>query len=97
MENDKFQELVLQHFQFITDELNNLKGGQQRLESKVDKIELRMESEIIDKIKDLFDGYNLRGDQIENLQKHLDERLDSIELDAGYLVSRVSRLEKAAK
>lgn len=90
MENDKFQELVLH-------ELKNLKVGQQRLESKVDRIELRMESEIIDKIQALFDGYNLRGDQIENLKKHLDERLDSIELDAGYLVSRVSRLEKAAK
>ena len=74
-----------------------LKTSVQKVESKVDKLELRLENEAFNKIGALFDGYSLRGDQIENLQKHLDQRLDSIEIDTGYLVSRVARLEKIAK
>ena len=74
-----------------------LKASVQRLDVKVNKLDTRMESEVIDKIGALFDGYSLRGDQIEHLQKHLDERLDSIEIDTGYLVSKVARLEKLAK
>ena len=74
-----------------------LSQSQDRLENKVDKLEMRMESEVIEKIRALFDGYSLRGDQIENLQKHLDQRLDSIETDVGYLVSRVVRLEEIVK
>ncbi|KJS02633.1 MAG: hypothetical protein VR68_02615 [Peptococcaceae bacterium BRH_c4a] len=74
-----------------------LTQGQDRLENKVDKLEIRMESEVIEKIRTLFDGYSHRGDQIERLQKHIDQRFDSIEIDTGYLVSRVARLEKLAK
>jgi len=74
-----------------------LKTGIQKVESKVDKLELRMEDEAFNKIGALFDGYSLTGDQIERLQKHLDERLDSIENDTRYLVARVARLEKLAK
>lgn len=60
MDNLKFQELVLQQFQAITGELKSLKDGQQRLDSKVDKLELRMESEVIDKIQVLFDADKVR-------------------------------------
>lgn len=74
-----------------------LRQGQDRLEDKVDKLEIRMENEVIDKVRALSDGYSLRGDQIEKLQKHLDERLDSIEIDTRYLVHRVSTLEKMVK
>ena len=78
-------------------ELQELRQGQGRLENKVEKLEVRMEHEVIEKVGALFDGYSLRGDQIENLKTHLDERLDRIEKDTHYLVSRVSRLEKLAK
>ncbi|MBF7082644.1 hypothetical protein IT084_06595 [Desulfallas sp. Bu1-1] len=65
--------------------------------SEVKSTLVKFESDITPKIGALFDGYSLRGDQIENLQKHLDERLNSIEIDTGYLVARVARLEKLAK
>lgn len=68
-----------------------------RVEKIQVRFETRVENEVIDKIRILFDGYSLRGDQIENLQKHLDERLDSIESDTRYLTSRVAKLEKLAK
>jgi len=74
-----------------------IETGMKSLEAGQRKIETRMESEVIEKIGALFNGYSLRGEQIENLQKHLDQRLDSIETDTGYLVSRVARLEKVVK
>ena len=91
------QQLIIKTLQKHSSQLDELQKNQVRSDTKVDKLEARMESEVIDKINILFDGYSLRGDQIENLQKHLDERLDSIEIDTGYLVSRVARLEKIAK
>ncbi|MDQ0287800.1 DNA anti-recombination protein RmuC [Desulfofundulus luciae] len=92
----------------IEQRIGDLEQGQQQLEkelkaaiknvdNKVDKLGLRLENEVIDKVRALFDGFALRGDQIERLQKHLDERLDSIETDTRYLVARVARLEKLAK
>lgn len=76
---------------------HHIEQVKQELKKDVRKLETRMESEVFDKVRALFNGYSLRGDQIENLQKHLDRRLDSIEIDTGYLVSRVARLEKLAK
>jgi len=58
---------------------------------------VKFENEIKPQIGALSDGYSLRGDQINNLRKHFDERFDSIEIDTGYLVTRVARLEKTAK
>lgn len=81
----------------VHQEMQALRLGQERLETKVGELELRMENEVIEKVCALYDGFNLRGDQIENLQKHLEQRLDSIEIDIGYLVSKVARLEKIAK
>lgn len=56
------------------------------------------------KIAALFDGYSLRGDQIELLQEHLDERFDAIQNDLSYVVSKsvqhdrnIVRLNKIAK
>jgi len=74
-----------------------LNQSQDRLVNRVNRLEIRMENEVIDKVCALFDSYNLRGDQIENIQKHFDERIDCIEKDTGYLVSRGSRLEKMVK
>lgn len=97
MENEKFQELVLQQLQTLVGGQQRLESRIDRLESKTDKLGLRVENEIIDKIGALFDGYNLRGNQIDKLQKHLDERMDSVETDTRYLVARVAKLEKLAK
>ena len=54
MDNEKFQEMVLQQFQAIAEELEFLKDSQQRLETKVDKLEVLIESGVIDKISALF-------------------------------------------
>ncbi|NPV29923.1 MAG: hypothetical protein HPY58_09790 [Firmicutes bacterium] len=69
-------------------QLDALQKGQLRLET-------RLENEVIDKVRALFDGFTLRGEQIERLQKRLDQRLDSIETDTRYLVARVAMLKLA--
>ena len=74
---------------------NELRQDVVALTNKVDAIEVRMENEVIDKIRILFDGYTLRGDQIENLKNHMDERLDGIALDISYLVGKSARQENA--
>lgn len=97
MTNEDFQALILQQLKVLTEGQSRIESRMDKLETKVDKLDLRTENEVIDKVRVLFDGYTLRGDQIEYLQKHLDQRLDSIEVDTGYLVARVARLEKLAK
>ena len=70
-----------------------MEGRMDRLETKLDKLEVRIENEVIDKIRVLFDADKLREEKLNQVI----ERLDTIEIDTGYLVARVSRLEKVAK
>ncbi len=135
MDNEKFQELVLQQLQSLNegqkslniriDNMENRMGNMEEsmgsMNSRMDNLEksqntlaaelmavkadvkevkttvTKLEDDITPKIGALFDGYRLRGDQIENLRQHMDERFNSIEADTRYLVSKVSMLEKMAK
>ena len=74
---------------------NELRQDVVVLTNKVDAIEVRLENEVIDKIRILFDAFTLRGDQIENLKNHMTARLDVITLDIGYIVSKTARQEYA--
>lgn len=72
--------------------------------AKVSQAVTRIEHDHGNKISALFDGFTLRGDQVERLQEHLDERLDAIQTDLSYVVSKVAqhdrnivRLNKIAK
>lgn len=93
MDNEKFQGLVLQQLKSLNDGQQEIKKELSRVENKVDKLELRMESEVIDKIRVLFDADKVREEKLNQVV----EKLDGIEIDTGYLVSRVSRLEKMVK
>jgi len=93
---------ILNEIKGMKKQINGLEQGQNELRqdvatltNKIDAIEVRMENEVIDKIRILFDGYTLRGDQIENLKNHMDERLDGIALDISYLVGKSARQENA--
>lgn len=81
-------------------DVSDLKKGQNELKSDISelkkgqlRLETRLESEVIDKLRALFDDRELQNNRLDRI----DEKLDSIEIDTGYLVSRVSRLEKLAK
>ncbi len=62
--------------------------------AKVSQAVARIEHDFNDKIPALFDGYTLRGDQIERLQEHLDERLDAIQTDLSYVVGKVAQHDR---
>lgn len=70
--------------------IDSLEGGQAKLSQSVAKIEHEQGT----KIAALFDGYTLRGDQVERLQEHLDERLDVIQTDISYIVSKVAQHDR---
>ena len=72
MDNEKFQELVLQ-------QLQGLAEGQQKLESKVDKLETRMENEVIDKIRALFDDRSMGQDYFASIKDSLARIEDRVE------------------
>jgi hypothetical protein len=63
-ENQKFQQLVLKHFSILTTDVSDLK-------LRFNKFEIRMENEVIDKIKILFDEYQCHDDEIKLLKQHL--------------------------
>lgn len=73
----------------------NLEANQLKLENNQLKLESKIENKVIDKIRALSDGFELRGNQIENLQKHLDKRLDIISGDINYLVRKITSHEDA--
>jgi DNA repair ATPase RecN len=79
----------------IENRLDTIENRLDVLENGQTRIELRLENEIIPKITALFDGYQLRGDQIENLKLYLDGRLEAIALDINYLIGRVVRHDTA--
>lgn len=83
MTNEEFQKLVIQ-------QLAELTKGQ----SEIRQFVAHIENEHIVKIGAIYDGFQLRGDQIEKLQEHLDERLDTIQTDLSYVVSKVAQHER---
>ncbi|MCL6478097.1 MAG: hypothetical protein K6T65_06745 [Peptococcaceae bacterium] len=87
------QNQILKTLQQHGEQLKTLEQGQTRLENKANKLELRMENEIIEKLRGLYDDREIQNERLGRIES----KLDSIEIDAGYLVARVSRLEKVAK
>ncbi len=107
MDNDRFQELVLEHFDKIYMRLDVLERYQLKLDNLI-------ENEVLLKISALFDGqvsHDQRFDRIEEKQAshdqrfdrqdgrlgRVEEKLEDISIDAGYLVARVAELETLAR
>jgi len=88
---EKMMEQLIQmvsHNNAVTGELRQEVGELRQeisdVKDKVIKLEqtvARIEHDHGNKISALFDGFTLRGDQIDRLQEHLDERLDAIQTD----------------
>lgn len=71
MENEKFQELVLNHLAKLTQELTELKGGQQQLESKTDSIVSR-----IDRLETKVDLIQTQTAELTENMSPLSARMD---------------------
>ena len=79
--------------QMLKEILTAVKSIDERL-SKVEKSVTIIEHDHGSKISALFDGYTLRGDQVKGLKEHLDERLDSIQTDLSYVVSKIAQHDR---
>ncbi|MCL6560028.1 MAG: hypothetical protein K6U74_14810 [Firmicutes bacterium] len=82
---------ILGELKALNQRIGNLEAGQEQLRQSL----ARIENEHGEKLSALFDGYKLRGDQVAELKRHLDLRLDSISLDLAYLVSKIASHEAA--
>jgi len=90
-------DMLLDYVAQITQELTEIKNTQRQQSQQLSAIQhsvARLENEHGDKINALFDGYSMRGDQIARLQEHLDERLDAIQTDLSYIVSKIAQHER---
>ncbi len=75
-------------------DLKPLVGQVKTLQEQVTRIETRIENDVSDKVRALYDGYALRGNQIERLREHLDERFDAVQTDLSYVVGKVAQHER---
>lgn len=129
MDNDKFQELMLQQFNKVFEKLDSLEKGQSKfetrmdsldkgqsnletrmdslekgqssiknrvngLESKVDKLELRIENEVIDKIRALFDDRSINQDYFSSIKDSLARIEDQIEFLAHQNIEHLHKLRE---
>lgn len=74
----------------LKSDVADLKTGQERLSQNL----VNLENELVPKVTALFDGYTLRGEQIDNLKTHIDERFDDFQEDVTYLISKTAKQEK---
>jgi len=98
--NEEFQVMALQQLKDLTEgqktlfaEQKALAEGQKEIRKDLARLEYRMEHEVINKIRALFDACEAHEDYF----KRIFARLDNIEIDTRYLVARVTRLEQLAK
>jgi len=84
-------DMLQQHTEILQQHSNRLDV----LESRLQNISSDIEHDVMPKINVLFDAFELRRDQIEKLQKHLDKRLDAITQDVNFLLGKTARQETA--
>ncbi len=77
----------------VESRLDSVDSRPENVEKGQLKIETRLENEVIEKIRALFDDREVQNAKLEQIIA----REDNISADINYLVSRVVRLEKMAK
>lgn len=86
--------------QQLESRIGNIEKGQLRLETRMEaveknqlRLESRIESEVVEKIRGLYDNREVQNERFERIEN----KISSIEKDTGYLVAKVARLESLAK
>ncbi|RYD02602.1 hypothetical protein N752_25070 [Desulforamulus aquiferis] len=73
----------------LESKVGSLEEGQIRLESKVDKLEIRIENEVIEKIRGLYDYREVTNDKFDQVIDKLSDIDDSI----NYALAKIARHE----
>lgn len=84
MDNDKFQELVLEQLTAIAGQVSSLTGEIK----EVRQSQVRMENELTEKVRALFDAREVQNDTNEQLMSALDRieaKVDVLQLETAHL------------
>ncbi|MDR3540664.1 MAG: hypothetical protein P4L69_06790 [Desulfosporosinus sp.] len=88
MLDEKVMEMLARILAGQNDLQNELKQEIRAVSTKVDKLEMRMENEIVDKIKILFDAREVQNVAIANIGETLDRveaKLDVLQLETAHI------------
>jgi len=86
--DEKVMEVLAKILEGQNDLRNELKQEMRAVSTKVDKLEMRMENEIIDKIKILFDAREVQNESIANIAETLirvEAKLDVLQLETAHI------------
>lgn len=89
---EKVLQQILDKLSGIDARLDKLDHGQARLELRIKDLELRMENEVIDKVKVLFDADKTRAETLKRIETKLDAHDARLDEQGGELTRlRVKR------
>lgn len=91
MENDKFQELVIQQLEKMNSRMDKIDTRFDGIEAKVDKIDasqVRMETDLTEKVRGLYDAWVVQNEFNEKVIQTLDRieaKVDVLQLETAHL------------
>ena len=74
----------------MSERLEQVEAGQRALAQTV----VNLENTLVPKVTALFDAFSLRGDQIDRLERKMDEQFRAVRVDISYLLEKVVLNEK---
>ena len=86
MDNEKFQDLVLEHLARLTQDNTEIKMNIQKISQRLDQVEgavIRIENDHGEKIKALFDAQEVMMEKMERFsesQTRMEDKLDRLSL-----------------
>lgn len=86
--DEKVMEMLAKILEGQNDLQNELKREIGEVATKVDKLEMRMENEVIDKIKILFDAREVHKETIANIAETLNRveaKVDVLQLETAHI------------
>jgi len=78
----------------LENRIGSLEEGQSRLETKIDKLEIKIESEVIEKIRALFDDRSVQMDYFTSIRDCLARVENRVEFLARQNVEHLTRLQE---
>jgi chromosome segregation ATPase len=88
LETERFQQLVLETLANLTQEITELKTGQEHLSAQISKLDSRMDS-----LDSRMDSLESRMDSLESRMGSLESRMDRLESKVDKLEARVEKIE----
>jgi len=85
---EKVLNQILTELKNLNQRVGNVEEGQHRLDTKLDKLELRMENEVIEKVRGLYDFREVQLDtnrQIISTLDRLEAKVDVLQMETAHI------------